>query len=483
LTGEDAGNYQIEVPTLSGKVTVTAKVLTLDGITAGDKVYDRTKDAVLNRENAVFDGVIEHDDVGYTASGTFSDKNVGTGKTVTLSTGLSGEDAGNYTLSGQTTTTANITAKVITIDNVPGSSNGGDLSKVYDGTTHVNIDTSGVTIGGLLTGDKLGYQASGTTADKNVGVDKNVTIVGGLTGEDAGNYQIEVPTLSGKVTVTPKILTVDGTVAQDKVFDGSTGAILSGATLSGGGVLGADDVRLLNQGQGSFDTASVGNGKTVNSAMTLGGDDAGNYLLSQPGGLVASITPPSVPQTPDAGVPPVLTPEPPRPPGFVPEQPVGGAEVLTGTPQLPALPGLDKTPTVVSGQEARSDVAPGREGFAQGALVAESVAVLMSVGDALRTGDNFISVTHFEVLSLRPATPFTFALPKDTFVHSNSAEPLSIEARLADGQPLPSWLRFDGQGWVFSGMPPEGSSTLDVVVIARDVSGHRAQTQVQLSFR
>ncbi|WP_162989513.1 YDG domain-containing protein [Comamonas sp. lk] len=491
LTGEDAGNYQIELPTLSGKVTVTAKVLTLDGITAGNKVYDRTTDATLGLADAVFSGAVEGDNVGYTASGAFSDKNAGMHKTVFLNTGLSGADAGNYTLSGQSTTTADITARIITIDNVPGSGggnggnggSGGDLSKVYDGTTHVNIDTSGVTIGGLLTGDKLGYQASGTTADKNVGVDKNVTIVGGLTGEDAGNYQIELPTLSGKVTVTPKILTVDGTVAQDKVFDGSTGAILSGATLSGGGVLGADDVRLLNQGQGSFDTASVGNGKTVNSAMTLGGDDAGNYLLSQPGGLVASITPPSVPQTPDAGVPPVLTPEPPRPPGFVPEQPVGGAEVLTGTPQLPALPGLDKTPTVVSGQEARSDVAPGREGFAQGALVAESVAVLMSVGDAVRTGDNFISVTHFEVLSLRPATPFTFALPKDTFVHSNSAEPLSIEARLADGQPLPSWLRFDGQGWVFSGMPPEGSSTLDVVVIARDAGGHRAQTQVQLSFR
>ncbi|CAM4188485.1 YDG domain-containing protein [Comamonas aquatilis] len=481
LTGEDAGNYQIEVPTtLSGKVTVTAKVLTLDGITASNKVYDRTTDATLGLADAVFSGAIEGDNVGYTASGAFSDKNAGMHKTVFLNTGLSGADAGNYTLSGQATTTADITARIITIDNVPGS--GGDLSKVYDGTTHVNIDTSGVTIGGLLTGDSLGYQASGTTADKNVGVDKNLTIVGGLTGEDAGNYQIELPTLSGKVTVTPKILTVDGTVAQDKVFDGNTGAILSGATLTGGGVLGADDVRLLNQTQGSFDTASVGNGKTVSSAMTLGGDDAGNYQLSQPGGLVASITPQPVQLPPDVGVPPVLTPEAPRPPGFVPEQPVGGTDVLTGAPQLPALPGLDKTPTVVSGQEARSDVAPGREGFAQGALVAESVAVLMSVGDAVRTGDNFISVTHFEVLSLRPATPFTFALPKDTFVHSNSAEPLSIEARLADGQPLPSWLRFDVQGWVFSGMPPEGSSALDVVVIARDASGHRAQTQVQLSF-
>ncbi|MEG0200471.1 MAG: hypothetical protein RR718_06925, partial [Comamonas sp.] len=73
----NAGSYAVNVNNIAalialgytnagnsnGTLVVAQKALTIGGITAGDKVYDRTKDAVLNRENAVFDGVIEHDDV------------------------------------------------------------------------------------------------------------------------------------------------------------------------------------------------------------------------------------------------------------------------------------------------------------------------------------------------------------------------------------------------------------------------------------
>src|SRR5690606_41790585 len=46
---------------------------------------------------------------------TFDNKNVGTGKTVTLTGAtLAGADAGNYTLTSVATTTANITALEIT---------------------------------------------------------------------------------------------------------------------------------------------------------------------------------------------------------------------------------------------------------------------------------------------------------------------------------------------------------------------------------
>ena len=64
-------------------------------------------------------GVLPADTANVTLTGgtaTFSDKNVGTGKTVT-GTGfsLSGSAAGNYTLASSTlTTTANITALTVT---------------------------------------------------------------------------------------------------------------------------------------------------------------------------------------------------------------------------------------------------------------------------------------------------------------------------------------------------------------------------------
>ncbi len=67
---------------------ITTKTLTVSGVTAQDKVYDADTAATLNLGSAAFVGVIGGDTVNIdtsSASGTFSDKNVGTGKTVTVS--------------------------------------------------------------------------------------------------------------------------------------------------------------------------------------------------------------------------------------------------------------------------------------------------------------------------------------------------------------------------------------------------------------
>ena len=55
-----------------------------------------------------------NDNLTVASSGTFSDKNAATGKTVTLANTLTGADFGNYTVTDQTSTTANITPKAIT---------------------------------------------------------------------------------------------------------------------------------------------------------------------------------------------------------------------------------------------------------------------------------------------------------------------------------------------------------------------------------
>src|SRR6185437_12325934 len=73
------------------------------------------------------------------------------------------------------------------------------------------------------------------------------------------------------------------------VYDATTTAALSGATLAG--VLGSDGVTLGNDTSGTFATKNVGNGIAVGTAMTIGGTDAGNYTLTQPSGLSADITP------------------------------------------------------------------------------------------------------------------------------------------------------------------------------------------------
>src|SRR5205085_11171037 len=109
---------------------------------------------------------------------TFSDKNVGTSKTVTLSgASLAGLDAGNYVLDSVSTTTANITALHIT-----GSFTAGN--KQYDGNNSATVLTH--SLSGTILGDTVSLTGgTATFSDKNVGTGKTVTLSGAtLSGTD-----------------------------------------------------------------------------------------------------------------------------------------------------------------------------------------------------------------------------------------------------------------------------------------------------------
>ncbi|SMC41892.1 beta strand repeat-containing protein, partial [Sporomusa malonica] len=178
LSGTDAGNYTLTANTTAD---VTAKIITVGGLTAGSRVYDGTTAAAVS---GTLDGVISSDTVTL-SSGTFDTKNVGTGKTVTVASGnLSGADAGNYTLT-TANTTADVTAKTITVSGLTAD------SRVYDGTTAAAV--SG-TLDGVISGDTVTL-TSGTFDTKNAGTGKTVTVTSGdLNGTDAGNYTLTATT-------------------------------------------------------------------------------------------------------------------------------------------------------------------------------------------------------------------------------------------------------------------------------------------------
>ncbi|PIG29505.1 filamentous hemagglutinin family protein [Janthinobacterium sp. 35] len=97
LSGNDAGNYRLANTTGATTATIARAALTLASVSASDKVYDGTQ--VANVSGTVA-GVIGQDAVSLVGgSGTFADRNYGSGKTVNVSGfGLSGADAGNYAL-------------------------------------------------------------------------------------------------------------------------------------------------------------------------------------------------------------------------------------------------------------------------------------------------------------------------------------------------------------------------------------------------
>ena len=112
------GNHDDSTPVQVTDVEIAKKEVTVSGITAGNKTYDGTTTATLDYTDVTIDGKVGSDELTVTATGTFADANVGTGKTVTISEiTLNGAGVANYKLAAsgnQETTTADITAASFT---------------------------------------------------------------------------------------------------------------------------------------------------------------------------------------------------------------------------------------------------------------------------------------------------------------------------------------------------------------------------------
>ena len=60
----------------------------------------------MDGTSAVYSGLVNGDTFDGTYTGAFSDKNVGVGKTVTITSSYSGADVNNYSVTDQSSTTA-----------------------------------------------------------------------------------------------------------------------------------------------------------------------------------------------------------------------------------------------------------------------------------------------------------------------------------------------------------------------------------------
>jgi hypothetical protein len=192
LGGAAASNYSLTATTATTTADITALVTTAS-FTAADKVYDRTTAATVTGSTVT--AALPSDVVTLVGGvATFDNKNVGTGKTVTLTGAtLSGADAANYRLTTVSSATANITARPLVITAT-------GVNKVYDGTTAATVTLSD----NRLSGDVLTTAyTSASFAAANVGTGKQVTVTGiSLSGADAGNYSLTATTASTTADIT-----------------------------------------------------------------------------------------------------------------------------------------------------------------------------------------------------------------------------------------------------------------------------------------
>ncbi len=280
-SGDDRDNYLI-TDQASTTADITAKTLTLTGLTANNKVYNGNTVATISSYGSL-SGIETGDTVTLNSSSAdpdFDDKNVDTSKTVTVqSLALAGTDAGNYSIGNQTTT-ADITAKTLTLTGLTAN------NKVYDGGTVATISSYG-SLSGIETGDTVTLNSSSADPDfddKNVDTSKTVTVQSlALAGTDAGNYSIGNQTTTANITA--KSISSLTLSASNKTYDGNTTASVS---VSSSDIVAGDTVTFSNSAV--FNTRHVATGKTVtvSSVSISGGTDSGNYTLITTTGLTAA---------------------------------------------------------------------------------------------------------------------------------------------------------------------------------------------------
>ncbi len=499
--------------TNNGTLAVNQRTLTAS-VTGTNKTYDASTTAtVTTSDNRLSSDVLTISQ----SSASFDTKNVGTGKTVSVSgIGISGADVANYTLASTTaTTSADVTTKSLTADT------SGGVSKVYDGTSAM----TGVPIGltGIITGETVTAAGTGNISQANVGNNLAYSVSGlTLSGSDAGNYVLSStgPYSGNNASITPANLIAtannDSKSYSGLAYSGGNGVVYSGfvngetsAVLSGSLVYGGDSQGAVSAG---------------NYAILPSGLSSGNYTVSYTSGNLAIQPPPPNPPnnggTPGGGIPGGGTPGgDPSGGGLIDERttPGGGGTPTNGgttpsdggapanggttpggggiptnggtTPSDGGAPANGGTTPGGGGNPANGGITPSNGGAtpsgtpaAGGTTIPAGSSVSSDSSDSAVSGESANSAGVSVALNRLPVSDdnglisvtvpkdtatsgrgFSFALPER--VSAEVSQNSRVQVSTPDGPPLPSWLRFDTKTLrFFAAAVPDGSLPFRVLV-------------------
>ncbi|WP_320130212.1 YDG domain-containing protein [uncultured Sphaerochaeta sp.] len=282
LGGLDAANYGTPGNNTSFTAAIDRKQLTVTGSALTEsKGYDGNATATISAGS--LSGKVSTEDVSVSATATYDNKSVGTGKTITVSYTLNGADKDNYLKPVDTTIrTGIIEKKQLTV-----SGTAITPSKEYDSSTTATVTSDG-TLNGVVTGETVTVAATATYDNKSVGTGKTIAVSYTLSGVDKDNY---LKPVDGTITgvIEKKQLTVSGTtITPSKVYDGSTTiAVTSNGTLNG--IITGESVALSGV-LATYSSSTAGENKAVTVSYTLSGNDSGNYIINNDESKTATIT-------------------------------------------------------------------------------------------------------------------------------------------------------------------------------------------------
>jgi hypothetical protein len=259
--GNNGNNYTVSTVASTAGV-INAATLTITAA-ANTKTYDSSTSAAATPTTSGLQG---SDSVtGLTE--TYDTKNVGTGKTLSVSayTVNDGNSGANYTVSTATSIAGVISKATLTITATANT-------KIYDGSTS---SAATPTVSGLQDSDTVTGLAE-TYDTKNVGTDKTLSVSAYTVndGNNGNNYTVSTATSTAGV-ISKATLTITA-ATNTKIYDGTTSAA---AIPTASGLQSSDTVTGLAE---TYDTKNVGSGKTINvSAYTVNdGNAGGNYTVS-----------------------------------------------------------------------------------------------------------------------------------------------------------------------------------------------------------
>jgi hypothetical protein len=374
----------------------------------------------------------------------------------------------------------------------------------------VTLTVNGVNYtGAVAAGNTFSINVAGSdlAADADFTVDATVTSTdaAGNVGTAADSHAYSVDIAVAAPTVAP-LTTSSAQPTLTGSFDAADTTQLS-ITVNGVTYTLGDPALSTSGNTWSLDLAVAG--QTLPSGATSIGvsaaDAAGNSVSNASAGIVTVSAP--VPATPPAGdqflasgpasgfVPPV------PPSQSIPAQPLGLPEAPSRTVDAATPLGLPVDPTVAPahmGIQVSADrlIRSTTPAFDLNALPPTAAGTFDPFGfpvermsmdranDLIRARGGLPLIGHY-LFEYRGITGLDAdgRIPQDAFAHTDPAAIVYLSARLADGSPLPAWLRFDARG-AFVGTPPEGmEGELEIEVIARDTEGHEAHARFALDLK
>jgi len=297
LAGTGMENYVLTSTSAAAKGTITRKPITVQfgAVPAINKVYNGDATALVVSANFTISGALDKDDVNVAeATAVYSDKHVGTAKSVTATNFvLGGADKDNYLVSTlQATASGSILAKELSVS----FSTNPVISKNYDGTTEITIPEGKYQLEGIVAGDDVSIIGVASFDNKNIGFGKTITVDEiGLLGADKNNYSLvsQTATTSGQIIPATVTVALQNTPVT-KVYDATASATLSANNYIVTGLVSGDDIAVNLPLSGTYNNSQAGSGKAVTvDGLYLTGSDAYNYELgtSSASANVGVITP------------------------------------------------------------------------------------------------------------------------------------------------------------------------------------------------